>query len=92
MTSLVSVSIQFLPLNSNKGDHGFDNEVMDMKAFFRVVGPDFRKNASVDALDMVDLYPLMCHLLGIKPEIHDGNFNNTKAMLVPKKGGDNESK
>ncbi|KAG7226549.1 hypothetical protein INR49_003706, partial [Caranx melampygus] len=82
----------FLPLNSNKGDHGFDNEVMDMKSFFRAVGPDFQKNVMVDPFDMVDLYPLMCHLLGIKPEIHDGNFNNTKKMLFPKDvtGGDDE--
>uniref|UniRef100_A0A672YFG1 Ectonucleotide pyrophosphatase/phosphodiesterase 7 n=1 Tax=Sphaeramia orbicularis TaxID=375764 RepID=A0A672YFG1_9TELE len=25
-------------LHNNKGDHGFDNEIMDMKAFFRAVG------------------------------------------------------
>lgn len=57
---------------------------MDMKSFFRAVGPDFQKNVMVDPFDMVDLYPLMCHLLGIEPEIHDGNFNNTEKMLLPK--------
>ncbi|GAA6226510.1 ectonucleotide pyrophosphatase/phosphodiesterase family member 7-like [Lates japonicus] len=81
-----------LPLNSNKGEHGFDNEVMDMKAFFRAVGPDFQKNLMVDPFDMVDVYPLMCHLLGINPEINDGKLHNTKHMLVPKEntGGNNE--
>ncbi|XP_028331994.1 ectonucleotide pyrophosphatase/phosphodiesterase family member 7-like [Gouania willdenowi] len=74
----------FLPLNNNKGDHGFDNEVMDMKSIFRAVGPDFQKNVIVDAFDLVDLYPLMCHLLGIKPEVHDGHLENGKHMLLPK--------
>ena len=76
---------QLLPLNSNKGEHGFDNEAMDMKSFFRAVGPDFQKNLVVDPFDMVDVYPLMCNLLGIDPEVNDGHLDNTKHMLFPKK-------
>ncbi|XP_071319630.1 ectonucleotide pyrophosphatase/phosphodiesterase family member 7-like [Trachinotus anak] len=81
------------PFHYTKGDHGFDNEIMDMKAFFRAVGPDFQKNLMVGPFDMVDLYPLMCHLLGINPEINDGHLHNTKHMLVPKQntGGDNDT-
>lgn len=74
-----------LPLNNNKGEHGFDNEVMDMKALFRAVGPDFQRNLMVDPFELVDVYPLMCHLLGIYPEVNDGHLDNTKHMLVPKK-------
>nr|XP_057918636.1 ectonucleotide pyrophosphatase/phosphodiesterase family member 7-like [Doryrhamphus excisus] len=73
----------FLPLQFNKGDHGFDNEVMDMKAFFRAVGPNFQKNLIVNPFDLVNVYPLMCHLLGIKPERNDGHLENVKHMLVP---------
>ncbi|XP_058477218.1 ectonucleotide pyrophosphatase/phosphodiesterase family member 7-like [Solea solea] len=75
----------FLPLNYNKGDHGFDNEAMEMKAFFRAVGPDFHKNLLVDPFDMTDVYPLMCHLLGINPEVNDGHFGNVKGMLASEK-------
>ncbi|KAJ0016026.1 hypothetical protein NQD34_014316 [Periophthalmus magnuspinnatus] len=71
-----------LPLQNNKGDHGFDNEILDMKAFFRAVGPDFHKNLLVEPFDLVDVYPLMCHLLGIEPEVNDGHLERTKAMLV----------
>ncbi|XP_041671993.1 ectonucleotide pyrophosphatase/phosphodiesterase family member 7-like [Cheilinus undulatus] len=80
----------FLPLNSNKGEHGFDNEVENMRAFFRAVGPDFQVDKTVGPLEMVDLYPLMCHLLGIEPEVHDGHLKNTELMLAPEKdkGGD----
>ena len=74
----------------NKGEHGFDNQVLDMKPFFRVVGPDFQKNLVVGSFETVNVYPLMCHLLGIKPEINDGHLDTTKNMLVPKK--DNKSK
>ncbi|XP_053270267.1 ectonucleotide pyrophosphatase/phosphodiesterase family member 7 [Pleuronectes platessa] len=74
-----------LPLHNNKGDHGFDNEAMDMKSFFRAVGPDFQKNLLVHPFDMVDVYPLMCNLLGIDPEVNDGHLDNTKHMLFPKK-------
>lgn len=73
---------QLLPLHYVKGEHGFDNEIMDMKVFFRAVGPDFQKNLLVDPFDLVDVYPLMCHLLGIKPEVHDGHLDKVKDMLV----------
>ncbi|XP_060884249.1 ectonucleotide pyrophosphatase/phosphodiesterase family member 7-like [Labrus mixtus] len=82
-----------LPLNFNKGEHGFDNEVSDMQSIFRAVGPDFEINKIVEPLNMVDVYPLMCHLLGIKPEIHDGQLKKTEHMLFPGKDiGDNDNK
>ncbi|XP_056153644.1 ectonucleotide pyrophosphatase/phosphodiesterase family member 7-like [Lampris incognitus] len=71
------------PLQFNKGEHGFDNQVMDMKPFFRAVGPDFRKNLLVGPFETVNVYPLMCHLLNITPEDNDGHLDNTKHMLVP---------
>lgn len=68
----------------SKGEHGFDNQVMDMKPFFRAVGPDFQKNLVFGNFETVNVYPLMCHLLGINPEINDGHLDNTKNMLVAK--------
>ncbi|XP_034049712.1 ectonucleotide pyrophosphatase/phosphodiesterase family member 7-like [Thalassophryne amazonica] len=81
----------FLPLHYVKGEHGFDNEVMDMKAFFRAVGPDFQKNLLVDPFELIHLYPLSCHLLGIKPEVHDGLLHITKSMLVSEMNPGGES-
>uniref|UniRef100_A0A668AEY2 Ectonucleotide pyrophosphatase/phosphodiesterase 7, tandem duplicate 2 n=1 Tax=Myripristis murdjan TaxID=586833 RepID=A0A668AEY2_9TELE len=70
-------------LQFNKGDHGFDNELMDMKAIFRAVGP----------FDMVSVYPLMCHLLGINPEVNDGDSSIIKHMLVSQEdtGGEHDA-
>ncbi|KAJ8283934.1 hypothetical protein COCON_G00027840 [Conger conger] len=74
------------PVQSSKGEHGYDNQVMDMKPFFRAVGPDFHKNLLVGPFETVSVYPLMCHLLGITPEIHDGSLDDTRHMLVSSKG------
>ncbi|XP_064788982.1 ectonucleotide pyrophosphatase/phosphodiesterase family member 7-like [Oncorhynchus masou masou] len=75
----------FFPVQFNKGEHGYDNQMMDMKPFFRAVGPDFQKNLAVGPFETVNVYPLMCHLLGIKPEVNDGSLEVTRQMLVPKK-------
>ncbi|XP_063073299.1 ectonucleotide pyrophosphatase/phosphodiesterase family member 7-like [Engraulis encrasicolus] len=72
----------YFPVQFNRGEHGFDNEGLDMKPFFRAVGPDFHKNLIVDPFETVNIYPLMCHLLGIMPDEHDGDLNNVRNMVV----------
>ncbi|KAA0725039.1 Ectonucleotide pyrophosphatase/phosphodiesterase family member 7 [Triplophysa tibetana] len=72
----------FYTFQTNKGEHGYDNEVMDMKAFFRAVGPDFHNNLLVGPFESVNVYSLMCHLLGIQPEVNDGSLDNTRHMLL----------
>uniref|UniRef100_H3BVN6 Ectonucleotide pyrophosphatase/phosphodiesterase 7 n=1 Tax=Tetraodon nigroviridis TaxID=99883 RepID=H3BVN6_TETNG len=66
----------------NRGEHGFDNQEMDMKPFFRAVGPAFRQNLEVGPFETVNIYPLMCHILGIQPEVNDGHLDATRDMLV----------
>uniref|UniRef100_A0A671LZ06 Ectonucleotide pyrophosphatase/phosphodiesterase 7, tandem duplicate 1 n=1 Tax=Sinocyclocheilus anshuiensis TaxID=1608454 RepID=A0A671LZ06_9TELE len=72
----------FYVFQTYKGKHGYDNEDMDMKPFFRAVGPDFHRNLLVGPFETVNVYPLMCHLLRIKAEINDGSLNNTRHMLL----------
>ncbi|KAJ8345551.1 hypothetical protein SKAU_G00297440 [Synaphobranchus kaupii] len=72
----------FATLQFNKGEHGFDNEDMDMKPFFRAVGPSFRRNLEVGPFETVNVYPLMCHLLGIQPEPNDGSLDATRHLLA----------
>lgn len=87
LTLLGSLSLQFLPVQFNVGEHGFDNEEMDMKPIFRAVGPAFQKNLEVGPFETVNIYPLMCHVLGIKPDPNDGHLDATKHMLVSAKEG-----
>ncbi|XP_061080703.1 ectonucleotide pyrophosphatase/phosphodiesterase family member 7-like [Conger conger] len=72
----------FATLQFNKGEHGFDNEDMDMKPFFRAVGPSFRRGLEVGPFETVNIYPLMCHLLGIRPQPNDGRLEATQHMLA----------
>ncbi|XP_017585655.1 ectonucleotide pyrophosphatase/phosphodiesterase family member 7 [Corvus cornix cornix] len=65
----------------NKGEHGFDNEAMNMKTIFRAVGPAFKKELVVEPFESVNVYALLCELLGITPEPHDGSLEVTKPML-----------
>lgn len=53
-----------------------------MKPFFRAVGPVFHRNLEVGPFETVNIYPLMCHILGIRPEVNDGHLNATKHMLL----------
>ncbi|XP_030262389.1 ectonucleotide pyrophosphatase/phosphodiesterase family member 7-like [Sparus aurata] len=72
----------YFPVQFNKGEHGYDNQEMDMKPFFRAVGPAFHRNLQVGPFETVNIYPLMCHILGIKPEVNDGNLNVVRHMLA----------
>ncbi|XP_008414737.1 ectonucleotide pyrophosphatase/phosphodiesterase family member 7 [Poecilia reticulata] len=75
----------YFPVQFNKGEHGFDNQEMDMKPFFRAVGPAFHQNLEVGPFETVNIYPLMCHILGIQPEVNDGQLSVTQHMLATSK-------
>ncbi len=64
------------------GEHGYDNYHPDMRALFIAHGPAFQKGVAVPPFDNVDVYPLLAHLLGIKPEPNDGNFDNVRGSLI----------
>ncbi|KAG8538911.1 hypothetical protein GDO81_021792, partial [Engystomops pustulosus] len=66
----------------NNGEHGFDNNVMDMQTIFRAVGPSFKKGLIVEPFESVHVYALMCELLGITPETHDGDLQIMRDMLL----------
>lgn len=63
------------------GDHGYDNDDPDMRALFIARGPAFRHGLVVPAFDNVDVYPLLAHLLGIRPAANDGDFSVVAPML-----------
>ncbi|XP_041798179.1 ectonucleotide pyrophosphatase/phosphodiesterase family member 7-like [Chelmon rostratus] len=66
----------------NKGDHGYHNGEMDMKAIFRAFGPDFKKNFLSEPFDSIHIYPLMCKLLQIEPAPHNGSLSATEKLLL----------
>nr|XP_033817895.1 ectonucleotide pyrophosphatase/phosphodiesterase family member 7 [Geotrypetes seraphini] len=71
-----------IKVQNNKGEHGFDNEDMDMKTIFRAVGPSFKQDLMVEPFESIHIYALMCELLGIMPEAHNGSLEVTRNLLA----------
>ncbi len=70
------------------GTHGYDCKETDMMVAFRAVGPDFKVGYEApftpgekSAFRNVDLYPLLCELLGIKPAPVDGTLDRIQNIL-----------
>ncbi|KAM4052186.1 glycerophosphocholine cholinephosphodiesterase ENPP6 [Anomaloglossus baeobatrachus] len=64
------------------GWHGYDNEMMDMRGFFLASGPDFRKNLRSAAIRTVDVYNIMCKVLGVEPQPNNGSWSRVERMLT----------
>lgn len=63
------------------GNHGFDNSIQDMRATFLAKGPHFKQSQVSQPISSVDVYQLLCHVTGIKPRPHDGNWSHVQDML-----------
>ncbi|XP_003403934.3 bis(5'-adenosyl)-triphosphatase ENPP4 [Loxodonta africana] len=64
------------------GDHGYDNSLPSMHPFLAAHGPAFHRGYKHSTINIVDIYPMMCHILGLKPQPNNGTFGNTKCLLV----------
>ncbi|XP_076445120.1 ectonucleotide pyrophosphatase/phosphodiesterase family member 5-like [Babylonia areolata] len=67
-----------------KGNHGYNNSLQDMHPYFLAMGPGFRKGAEVASFENVDVYPLMCHLLGLVPAPNNGSLHPLLPLLREK--------
>lgn len=67
------------------GAHGYDPAYSDMQVIFFAFGPDFKENYKGKKFDNTAIYPLLAHLLGVKPAPNDGNFKQVKSFLNKKK-------
>ncbi|XP_071955926.1 ectonucleotide pyrophosphatase/phosphodiesterase family member 5-like [Antedon mediterranea] len=65
-----------------KGAHGYDNRLEVMHPVFVAHGPLFNRNQSQAApFYNVDIYPLMCYMLGIQPSPNNGSFARISHIL-----------
>ncbi|RVE67061.1 hypothetical protein OJAV_G00113580 [Oryzias javanicus] len=63
------------------GDHGFDNKITSMRTIFirAVFSSKFQK--SVPEFENIELYNVMCDLLGLKPAPNNGTHGSLNEML-----------
>jgi ectonucleotide pyrophosphatase/phosphodiesterase family member 5 len=66
----------------NQGDHGYYNNESTMHPIFLAHGPAFKINYKTKSFNNVDIYPLMCLLLGVTPAINNGSIDNVIDMVV----------
>lgn len=66
---------------SDKGSHGWPSSQSKSYSIFYARGPAFRNGITVKPFRTVDLYPLMCKLLGIEPRPNNGSLANVGAVL-----------
>ncbi|HEX8638991.1 MAG TPA: ectonucleotide pyrophosphatase/phosphodiesterase, partial [Pyrinomonadaceae bacterium] len=64
-----------------RGAHGYDNKYQSMRATFIAHGPVFKKGYVAEPFENVNVYNLMCKILGLKPAQNDGNLEKVKDLL-----------
>lgn len=64
------------------GTHGYDNAEPDMHGIFYAMGPSFKKGHEHRAMENVNVYQIITHILNLKPAPHDGEWDLVKDMLV----------
>ncbi|KAK3107569.1 hypothetical protein FSP39_017474 [Pinctada imbricata] len=69
------------PTGPMVGMHGFDNTDTDMRAMFIATGPAFKKNKVAHPIYNIELYQMMCKILDITAQPHNGTWSNVKDML-----------
>uniref|UniRef100_A0AAY4E545 SMB domain-containing protein n=1 Tax=Denticeps clupeoides TaxID=299321 RepID=A0AAY4E545_9TELE len=63
------------------GDHGYDNKINSMQTIFLGYGPSFKFKTKVPAFENIELYNIMCDLLGVKPAPNNGTHGSLNHLL-----------
>jgi predicted AlkP superfamily pyrophosphatase or phosphodiesterase len=79
-----SVELTYTPHTGQGGGHGYDNAYESMRAQFSASGPAFVKSEGqqMPAVNNVDIYDLVCHLLDLTPAITNGTWHNFQQFLL----------
>ena len=65
-----------------RGTHGYDPIAChEMQTIFYARGPAFKKGVSMEGFKSVNVYPLLAHLLGVKPRPNNGSLTVFKHVL-----------
>ncbi|XP_075059188.1 ectonucleotide pyrophosphatase/phosphodiesterase family member 1 [Mixophyes fleayi] len=65
----------------NGGFHGSDNLFKMMQALFIGYGPKFKFQTEVQPFENIEIYNLMCDLLGIEPAANNGTHGSLNHLL-----------
>ncbi|XP_061676078.1 ectonucleotide pyrophosphatase/phosphodiesterase family member 2 isoform X7 [Syngnathoides biaculeatus] len=63
------------------GDHGYDNKINSMQTIFLGYGPSFKFKTKVPVFENIELYNVMCDLLGLTPAPNNGTHGSLNHLL-----------
>uniref|UniRef100_A0A8B9HEW5 Ectonucleotide pyrophosphatase/phosphodiesterase 2 n=1 Tax=Astyanax mexicanus TaxID=7994 RepID=A0A8B9HEW5_ASTMX len=63
------------------GDHGYDNKITSMQTVFLGYGPMFKFKTKIPPFENIELYNIMCDLLGLKPVPNNGTYGSLNHVL-----------
>ncbi|XP_030637743.1 autotaxin isoform X2 [Chanos chanos] len=63
------------------GDHGYDNKITSMQTVFMGYGPAFKFKTKIPPFENIELYNVMCDLLGLKPVPNNGTHGSLNHLL-----------
>ncbi len=67
---------------TSKGNHGYDNNCIDMHGIFIASGPNFKNGYVTGTLWNIDIYPLLCKIFNIPPNPNiDGRLERIEFLL-----------
>ncbi|XP_002731633.1 ectonucleotide pyrophosphatase/phosphodiesterase family member 7-like [Saccoglossus kowalevskii] len=72
-------------LNSSstvRSTHGWNSSYMEMHSVFYAQGPAFKEGFMSKSFTNVDVYPLMCKILGVTPRPNNGTLDIVQNMLT----------
>ncbi|XP_069477649.1 autotaxin isoform X2 [Ambystoma mexicanum] len=64
-----------------QGDHGYDNKINSMQTVFVGYGPTFKFKTKVPPFENIELYNVMCDVLGLKPAPNNGTHGSLNHLL-----------
>ena len=77
-------SLEESPQRYSGGTHGYDPAEPSMGALFIGHGPLFRQGVVVKPFENINVYELMCHILGLKPAKNSGSLTAVRQLLRDK--------
>jgi len=67
--------------DQTRGAHGYDNKYQSMQATFIAHGAAFKKGFVAEPFENIEIYNLMCEILGLTPAKNDGDISRVKNLL-----------
>ncbi len=71
-----------MSMGYRKGNHGYDNNNIDLHGIFAATGPNFKNGYGTGTLWNIDIYPLLCKIFNIEPNKNiDGKLERIEFLL-----------